>query len=59
MMIVKAKVDGGVVVEAYLIEDIPFPNDVYKPEMADWITAPVEVGVGWLYDGENFTPPLE
>lgn len=59
MMIVKAKVENGVVIEAFLIEDIPFPNTIYNPELADWITAPVEVGVRWLFDGEKFTPPVE
>ena len=57
--IVKARVEGGVVVEAYLINNIPFPNDVYRPDLADWLTAPLEVGIGWLYDGETFTPPME
>jgi hypothetical protein len=59
MQIVKAKVENGVVTESFLIEDIPFPNDIYNPELEYWITAPVEVGVGWLYDGQNFFPPLE
>jgi hypothetical protein len=58
-MIVKAKVGNGVVTEAFLIEDVSFPNTVYNPELASWITAPVEVGIGWLYDGEKFTPPVE
>jgi hypothetical protein len=57
--IVKARVENGVVVEAFLINDIPFPNDIYRAELADWITAPTEVGVGWLYNGEIFTPPME
>lgn len=59
MQIVKAKVEGGAVTQAYLIENIPFPNDVYDPELANWITAPTEVGIGWLYDGNTFTPPKE
>lgn len=59
MMIVKAKVENGVVTEAFLIEDIPFPNDIYSPELEYWITAPTYVGPGWLYDGQNFTPPAE
>lgn len=61
MQIVKAKVEDGVVTEAYLIEDIPFPNAIYRAELANWITVPVEFGpgVGWLYDGEKFTPPTE
>lgn len=57
--IVKARVENGVVVEAFLIADIPFPNDVYRPDLADWLTAPLEVGHGWLYDGATFTPPME
>lgn len=50
--IVKAKVEGGVVVEAFLVWDIP-------QQLEDWITAPTEVGPGWLYDGSTFTPPPE
>ena len=50
--IVKAQVENGVVVEAFLVWDVP-------PHLADWLTAPIEVGVGWLYDGETFTPPME
>jgi hypothetical protein len=57
--IVKARVENGVVVEAFLINDIPFPNDVYRADIADWLTAPTEVGPGWLYDGETFTPHTE
>jgi len=57
--IVKARVEDGVVVEAFLISDIPFPNDTYRADLADWLTAPTEVGPGWLYDGETFTPPVE
>lgn len=59
MEIVKARVEDGLVVEAFLINDIPFPNNVYRADLADWITAPTEVGVGWLYNGEIFTPPME
>jgi hypothetical protein len=59
MDIVKAKVENGVVVESFLIADIPFPNNIYRADLADWTTAPAEVGVGWLYDGEKFTPPAE
>ncbi len=59
MEIVKARVENGVVVEAFLISDIPFPNDTYLADLADWLTAPTEVGVGWLYNGETFTPPTE
>ena len=57
--IVKARVEDGVVVEAFLINDIPFPNDTYRADLADWLAAPTEVGVGWLYDGATFTPPME
>jgi hypothetical protein len=59
MEIVKARVENGVVVEAFLINDIPFPNNIYRADLADWLTAPTEVGVGWLYNGETFTPPTE
>jgi len=58
MEICKALVENGVVVNACIIVDIPFPNDIYNPELEFWITAPLEVGVGWLYDGETFTPPI-
>jgi hypothetical protein len=57
--IVKARVEDGVVVEAFLINNIPFPNDTYRADLADWLTAPTEVGIGWLYSGETFTPPVE
>ena len=50
--IVKAWVEDGVVVEAFLLWEIP-------AHLASWITAPVEVGPGWLYDGSTFTPPPE
>lgn len=59
MLVMKAKVENGVVTEAFLIEDIPFPNAIYRADLADWMNTPVEVGVGWLYDGEKFTPPTE
>jgi hypothetical protein len=59
MQIVKVRVEEGVVTEAFLIEDIPFPNDVYRADLANWLTAPLEVGVGWLYNGETFTLPTE
>ena len=59
MSIVKARVESGVVVECFLIEDIPFPNDIYRADLVDWITGPEEVGLGWLYNGESFTPPVE
>ena len=59
MMIVKAKVENGAITETFLIQDIPFPNDVYRADLADWLIAPLEVGIGWLYDGEKFTPPVE
>jgi len=50
--IVKAKVEDGVVVDAYLLWDIP-------PHMEDWVTAPPEVGPGWTYDGTTFAPPAD
>lgn len=48
--IVKAKVEDGIVVEAFLVWDIP-------ERLRDWLTAPIEVGPGWLYDGSTFSPP--
>jgi hypothetical protein len=57
--IVKARVEDGVVVEAFLISNIPFPNDTYRADLADWLTAPTEVGIGWLYNGEIFKHPTE
>ena len=48
---VKARVEDGVVVEAFLVWDVP-------QHLADWITAPTEVGPNWLYDGSTFTQPL-
>jgi hypothetical protein len=48
--IVKARVVDGVVVEAYLVWEV-------TPNIEDWIAAPIEVGPGWLYDGETFYPP--
>jgi hypothetical protein len=59
MRITKARVENGVVVESVFITDIPFPNSVYRAELEYWITGPEEVSPGWLYDGENFTPPVE
>jgi len=48
--IVKARVEDGVVVEAYTLWDVP-------EYLAPLITAPIEVGPGWLYDGQTFSPP--
>lgn len=59
MTIAKVRVENGVVMEGFLIEDIPFPNSVYRADLADWITAPIEVGINWTYDGEVFYPPSE
>lgn len=59
MLISKVKVENGIVVDGATIEDIPFPNDIYRADLADWLTAPVEVSRGWLYDGEKFAPPTE
>lgn len=50
--IVKALVENGVVTQAYLIWEI-------TPNLEDWITAPIEVGPNWTYDGEVFYPPSE
>lgn len=50
--VVKAKIENGVVVEAFLVWDIP-------EHLKDWITAPIEVGPNWTYDGEAFYPPSE
>lgn len=48
--IVKARVENGVVVEAYTLWDVP-------EYLSPLITAPIEVGHGWLYDGVTFSPP--
>lgn len=48
--VVKAKVENGVVVQSFLVWDIP-------EHLKDWITAPIEVGPGWTYDGTTFNPP--
>jgi hypothetical protein len=48
--IVKARVEDGIVVEAFLVWDIP-------ERLKDWLTAPIEVGPGWTYDGTTFNPP--
>jgi len=49
---VKALVEDGVVVASYLVWDVP-------SHLEDWITAPIEVGPNWTYDGEVFYPPSE
>lgn len=48
--VVKARVEDGIVVEAFLVWDVP-------AHLASWIDAPIEVGPGWLYDGQAFSPP--
>lgn len=48
--IVKAKIEYGEVVESFLVWDIP-------EHLKDWITAPVEVGPGWIYENGIFTEP--
>ena len=50
--VVKARIEDGVVVEAYLVWEIP-------EHLSSWETAPVEAGPGWLYDGQTFSPPPE
>lgn len=50
--IVKARIDSGIVAEAYLLDDTEIPD-----HLSTWVTAPVEVGDGWQYDGTTFTPP--
>lgn len=50
--IVKARIEGGVVVEAFLVWDVP-------AHLESWVTAPIEVGPSWTYDGEAFSPPVE
>jgi hypothetical protein len=50
--VVKARVENGVVKEAFLVWEVP-------PHLESWITAPTEVGPDWLYDGEVFTPPIQ
>lgn len=50
--IVKAKVENGIVVEAFLLWEIP-------SHLHAWLTAPPEVGPGWTYDGTTFAPPTD
>jgi len=50
--IVKAKIENGIVVEAFLLWEIP-------PHLENWVTAPLEVGPDWTYDGTTFSPPSE
>lgn len=50
--IVKARIDNGIVAEAFLLDDALVPE-----HLSSWVTAPVEVGDGWQYDGTTFTPP--
>lgn len=50
--VVKARIEDGVVVEAFLVWEVPEHLD-------SWISAPVEVGPGWVYDGVTFSPPQE
>jgi hypothetical protein len=52
MPIVKALVESGIVVQAFLVWEV-------TPNLETWITAPIEVGPGWLYDGVTFSPPVE
>lgn len=51
-MIVKAKVIDGIVVESYLVDEVP-------EHLLDWDTLPTEAGPGWRYDGETLLPPTE
>lgn len=48
--VVKARIEDGVVVQAFLVFDVP-------EHLESWVTAPVEVGPGWRFDGAVFTPP--
>jgi hypothetical protein len=48
--VVKARIEDGAVVEAYLVWEVP-------EHLSSWVTAPIEVGPGWLYDGQTFSPP--
>lgn len=52
--IVKALVEDGVVTQAFLLDEAAVPD-----HLADWITAPIEVGDGWQYDGTTFAPPTD
>ena len=52
--IVKTRIENGVVVEAFLLDEDRVPE-----RMKDWPTAPIEVGDGWQFDGKTFTPPTE
>lgn len=49
-MIVKARLEAGVVVEAFLLDEVP-------DHLASWTTAPIEVGPGWRLEGETWIAP--
>lgn len=48
-----AKIDGGIVVNVIEVDPAAVPDWA-----ADWPEA-AEAGPGWLWDGEEFTPPPE
>lgn len=50
--VTKVKIEDGVVVEGYLLDDDNIPQ-----HLEDWVTAPLEVGPGWMYNGDTFNPP--
>lgn len=52
--VTKVKIEDGIVVEGYLLEEGKIPE-----HLQNWVTAPLEVGPGWLYNGESFSPPTE
>lgn len=51
-MFVKAKIEKGVIVESYLLDETP-------EHLESWTTLPIEAGPGWRYDGVNLLPPTE
>lgn len=54
MNIVKVRIENGIVTQAFLLDENKVPE-----HLKDWITAPIEVGDGWQYDGTTFTPPTD
>ncbi len=51
-MFVKAKIENGIVVESYLLDEVP-------EHLESWTTLPIDAGPGWRYDGVNLLPPTE
>jgi hypothetical protein len=47
-----ASVENGVVVETQKL-----PDNQPRTLSNEWVDAPAEVSVGWIYDGSEFVPP--